>query len=221
MAHSPRGDRPDADRPNVVPDEENIVKPTPAKMIAGVLLVFLAGAALGGLGMRIHMERRIRGLVREGPPARLVPRFIDRMLRELDLPPDRRVEAERIAMELRDELNALRGKYRPELDAILNRHLDRIRERLTPEEQARMDRFRERQWKKRERRRGSPGGEPGRNGPHMGRRRTRLEVRGSRGGRIPGNSGIPSLGRDVRAAELATNGPVLHFGGNHLGPPAS
>lgn len=197
------------------------MKPTRAKMVAGVLLVFLAGAALGGLGMRIHMERRIRGLVREGPPARLVPRFIDRMLRELDLPPDRRVEAERIAMELRDELNALRGKYRPELDAILNRHLDRIRERLTPEEQARMDRFRERQREKRERRRGPPGGEPGRNGPRKDRRRTRLEIRGPRGCRIPGNSGIPSLGRDVRAAELATNGPVLHFGGNHLGPPAS
>lgn len=128
------------------------MKPTRAKMVAGVLLVFLAGAILGGLGTRIHMEHRIRGLVREGPPARMVPRFIGRLIHELDLPPDRRAEVEAVARELQKELIALRGKYRPELDAILNEHLDRIRERLTPEERERMDDFRERHWKERARR---------------------------------------------------------------------
>lgn len=129
-----------------------MVKPTRAKMIAGVLLVFLAGAALGGLGTRIYMERRIRGLVHEGPPAKLVPRFMDRMLRELELPPDRHAEVEAIARELQAELIDLRGKYRPELEAILSEHLDRIREKLTAEEQARMDEFRERRKWRRDRR---------------------------------------------------------------------
>jgi Spy/CpxP family protein refolding chaperone len=130
-------------------------------MIAGVLLVFLAGAALGGLGTRIYMERRIRGLVHEGPPAKLVPRFIGRMLRELDPPPERRAEVEAVARELQSELIELRGKYRPELETILSEHLDRIREKLTPEEQARMDEFRERRkW-----RRGRHAGPPGEHGP--------------------------------------------------------
>jgi hypothetical protein len=142
------------------------MKPTRAKMIAGVLLVFLTGAALGGLGTRIYMERRIRGLVHEGPPAKLVPRFMDRLMRELELPPERHAEVEAIARELQTELIALRGKYRPELETILREHLDRIREKLTPEEQARMDEFRERRKWRRERRFGPPGkhgpGAPGR-----------------------------------------------------------
>lgn len=152
-----------------------MVKPTRAKMIAGVLLVFLTGAALGGLGTRIYMERRIRGLVHEGPPAKLVPRFIGRMLQELDLSPERRAEVEAIARELQTELIELRGKYRPELEVILSEHLDRIREKLTPEEQARMDEFRERRkW-----RRGRHGGPPGEHGPGepgMGRGRWLLEA---------------------------------------------
>jgi len=140
-------------------------------MVAGVLLVFLTGAALGGLGTRIYMERRIRGLVHEGPPAKLVPRFIGRMLHELDLPPERRAEVETIARELQTELIDLRGKYRPELETILSEHLDRIREKLTPEEQARMDEFRERKKWRRERRGGPPGEHgPGESGMGRGRR---------------------------------------------------
>ncbi|MFP4307277.1 MAG: hypothetical protein ACLFRG_06090 [Desulfococcaceae bacterium] len=148
------------------------MKPTRAKMIAGVLLVFLTGAALGGLGTRIYMERRIRGLVHEGPPAKLVPRFIGRMLHELDLPPDRRIEVEAIARELQAELLDLRGKYRPELEAILSEHLDRVREKLTPEERARMDQFRERRKWRRERH-GGPPDERGPMEPGMERERGR------------------------------------------------
>lgn len=151
-----------------------MVKPTRGKMIAGVLLVFLAGAALGGLGARMYMERRIQALVHEGPPARLVPRFIGRLVRELDLPPDRRAEVEAIAHDLKEDLIALRGEYRPELERILDDHLARIRERLTPAEQARMDQFRERRW----RRRGHRNGPAGPGGPGMGRGRRLLEQLG-------------------------------------------
>lgn len=151
-----------------------MVKPTRGKMIAGVLLVFLAGAALGGLGARMHLERRIQALVHEGPPARLVPRFIGRLVHELDLPPERRAEVEAIAQELKTDLIALRGKYRPELEQILDDHLARIRERLTPAEQARMDQFRERRWRRRGHRRGPPG-EHGPGGPGRGRGRRLLE----------------------------------------------
>jgi hypothetical protein len=71
----------------------------------------------------------------------------------------------------------LRGKYRPELETILSEHLDRIREKLTPEEQARMDEFRERRkW-----RRGRHGGPPDEHGPMepgrgMGRGRRLLDA---------------------------------------------
>lgn len=112
-----------------------------AKIIAavGVVLVFLAGAAIGAIGMRIYVRHRIADFVGKGPPPRMVGHLMRKITAELSLSPEQEAEVRRIAESLRGELMGLREKYRPEVEAIIEKQFAAIKDCLDPAQQQQAD----------------------------------------------------------------------------------
>ncbi len=108
-------------------------------MALGVVLVFLAGAAIGAIGMRIYVRHRIADFVGKGPPPRMVGHLMRKISAELSLSPEQQAEVRRIAESLRSELMALREKYRPEVEAIIEKQFAAIKDCLDPAQQQQAD----------------------------------------------------------------------------------
>ncbi len=112
------------------------------KIISGILLVFLLGGITGSLATSIYMGNRFRTIM-QGPPAFLIPKFISRLERELDLSAEQKVQIRKISAELREELNEFMEKNRPQAEEILDRHISSIKSVLQPDQQEKMEGIRE------------------------------------------------------------------------------
>ncbi len=112
------------------------------KIMAGILLVFLLGGIAGSLGTSIYMGKRFRTIM-QGPPAFLIPKFIGKLERELNLSPQQQEQIRRTSAELREELNEFMEKNRPMAEEILDRHISSIKSVLEPGQQEKMEKIRE------------------------------------------------------------------------------
>ncbi|MEZ4527585.1 MAG: hypothetical protein R2941_16820 [Desulfobacterales bacterium] len=112
------------------------------KIITGILLVFLLGGLAGSLGTSIYMGKRFRTMM-QGPPDFLIPKFIRKLERELELSPQQQVQLRRISAELREELDEFMEKNRPQAEEILDRHINSIKSVLKPDQQEKMEKIRE------------------------------------------------------------------------------
>lgn len=110
--------------------------------MAGIVLVFLLGGITGSLGTSIYMGKRFRTMM-QGPPDVLIPKFIRKLERELDLRVEQQVQLRRISAELREELDEFMEKNRPHAEEILDRHINSIKSVLTPDQQEKMEKIRE------------------------------------------------------------------------------
>ena len=113
------------------------------KIIVGILLVFALGLLIGAMGMRLYVKHRIDQFMGSGSPRRIIPRLMADLTRELDLTPSQRDQVEEIAADLSRELYELRIRLHPEIEKTIDTHMDKISTLLTPDQQSRLMKFRE------------------------------------------------------------------------------
>ena len=103
------------------------------KALAAVLLIFLLGAATGGLIAHLFYQKRMEGVVRGGPGA-MSEMILKRMDRELGLDASQRKAIRRIVQETHGEMRQVRQQFRPQMRQILKRSEERIKEHLRPDQ---------------------------------------------------------------------------------------
>lgn len=119
-----------------------------AKILSGLLLVFLSGACIGAVGGYLYTQHKIESLVKGGPPPEMMPRLMRRLARELALTPTEQAELEPITRDMMASLSDLRQRYHPELEQIMESHFSRMKEKLPPEKGRKLEtiRARLRRW---------------------------------------------------------------------------
>jgi len=111
-----------------------------AKAVAAVLLIFLLGAATGGLIAHLIYQKRIEGVVRGGPGA-MAEMILRRMDRNLKLDGTQREAIRTIVQETHGEMRQVRRQFRPQMQQILSRSEERIRQILRPEQRELFERL--------------------------------------------------------------------------------
>jgi len=111
-----------------------------AKAVAAVLLIFLLGAATGGLIAHLIYQKRIEGVVRGGPGA-MAEMILRRMDRDLKLDGTQREAIRTIVQETHGEVRQVRRQFRPQMQQILSRSEERIRQILRPEQRELFERL--------------------------------------------------------------------------------
>lgn len=103
------------------------------KGIAGVLVIFLAGTAVGWIGTRHWYKERVEGLMRGNPEAfhEVIVRRLDR---KLNLNPEQVGRLREILNQSHEEVAAAREDLSPEIQEILEETKSRVEAILTPEQ---------------------------------------------------------------------------------------
>lgn len=99
------------------------------KIYLGVFLIFLFGALVGALGTDLYIEQKISRFKTRDPLKR-EQAYLKLLTKRLGLTERQQMEIGRIMEESRYEMLGLKEKYEPQLEAVHNRRLDRIEERL-------------------------------------------------------------------------------------------
>ena len=116
------------------------------KAVAAVLLIFLLGAATGGLTAHLIYQKRIEGVVRGGPGA-MSEMILRRMDRELKLDAAQREAIQRIVQETHGEMRQIRRQFRPQMQQLLSRSEERIKQLLRPDQREVFERLSEKRRK--------------------------------------------------------------------------
>ena len=116
------------------------------KAVAAVLLIFLLGAATGGLTAHLIYQKRIEGVVRGGPGA-MSRMILRRMDRELKLDAAQREAIQRIVKETHGEMRQIRRQFRPQMQQLLSRSEERIKQLLRPDQREVFERLLEKRRK--------------------------------------------------------------------------
>jgi len=99
--------------------------------------IFLSGALIGALGARFYIKHLIEEALSGGPPARK-ELVMKRLRRELDLGPRQAEEIEVIVTGIQEDLLELRRRSQPQVRAILERGVKRMKSRLDPAQQRKL-----------------------------------------------------------------------------------
>ncbi len=108
------------------------------KVIAGVLVVFVAGMLLGGLvttGFIFHKMRQFT----EGSGTLRDRWLMRRLSRQLDITSEQKPHVQRILNESEDEITQLLQRSLTEFAAIMERQKDELKTVLTEEQQSRLE----------------------------------------------------------------------------------
>lgn len=114
------------------------------KLIIGVTLVFLAGALAGSLGTGIYLRHKMEafeGGTHGGPE--MTSFLVKRFTHDLDLTQAQQAEVRKIIEESEEKIMAVRHQYLPEIKGIIDQNLALMREKLSPEQQKKLDKLRE------------------------------------------------------------------------------
>ncbi len=102
-----------------------------------VVLVFLLGVALGGVGMHYWEARAYGHRV-------IVPthtEIMQQMTEQLSLTPDQQTQIGAISDDIRNHLRAIQDQAKPQADAVRSDGRQKIRALLTPDQQPKFDEF--------------------------------------------------------------------------------
>lgn len=110
------------------------------KAIAAVILIFLLGAATGGLTAYLIYQKRLEGMVRGGPGA-MSEMILRRMDRELNLDNTQREAIRKIVQETHGEMRQVRRQFRPQTRQILANSEERIKKLLRPDQREAFERL--------------------------------------------------------------------------------
>ena len=114
------------------------------KSLLLLVLVFFAGLAVGVVGTRVVVRHMVQNAITH--PER-VQTFMERNLtRKLRLDNEQQVKLHDILTDARGQLTSLRKEFQPQAAEVLTGADKKISALLTPEQQERYDKFKERNW---------------------------------------------------------------------------
>ena len=98
-------------------------------------LVFLSGILVGGFGVRLYTLSPVSASVNPRNPEEFKRRYIDEMHARLHLSDQQVKQLGPILDETRQRYREFHERYKPELKAIQNQHVSKIRSILTESQQ--------------------------------------------------------------------------------------
>jgi hypothetical protein len=108
------------------------------KLWTGMILIFIAGGAVGTIGTGLFVKHKIVSIIEEGQP--VVEKLAVRILsRRLDLTADQKSETARIIRETQQRLQAIRLRVRPDALKIITTGKEDIRALLDPDQKKTLD----------------------------------------------------------------------------------
>lgn len=114
------------------------------KSILLLFLVFFAGLAVGVVGTRLVVRRVVQQAILH--PERMQTLVERNLTRRLRLDNDQQVKLHAILSDTRSQLTDLRKQFQPQAAAVLSNTDGKISAMLTPEQQARYEKVKERNW---------------------------------------------------------------------------
>lgn len=111
------------------------------KPVLLLLLVFLAGIAVGVVGTRLFVRQLVRTAVERPEQVRL--RVERRLERRLDLTPEQQARVHEILTNSQAQIQSLRREFRPQMAVIVMKANRDIMTILTPEQQRRYKKMRQ------------------------------------------------------------------------------
>jgi len=110
------------------------------KAIAGILLVFLLGAAGGALVTHMIHEARFERFISGGHRTR-EDVIVERLTRKLDLDGRQQEQVRAIMHETHDGIRQVRSRIHPQIEALLTAGQDRIKAVLRPDQREKFDKI--------------------------------------------------------------------------------
>jgi hypothetical protein len=126
------------------------------RLIGGIALMFILGLLAGSVGTRLYYNYRAENIWND--PAARRAFYLDRLTRELGLNGEQRNEFKTLIDEVETQKEAMYVERRAELQRILDEGFSRIKERLSPAQQQKLDELRARHEAQTKKRRGPPRG---------------------------------------------------------------
>jgi len=117
------------------------------KAIAGILLVFLLGAASGALVTHMIHKARFEHFISGGHRMR-EDVIVERLTKKLDLDGSQQEQVRAITHETHEGIRQVRNRIHPQIEALLTAGQDRIKTVLRPDQREKFDRIIA-EWKKR------------------------------------------------------------------------
>jgi Spy/CpxP family protein refolding chaperone len=114
------------------------------KSILLLILVFFAGLAVGVVGTRIVVRRVVQTAINH--PERVQSLMERNLTRKLNLDNSQQVKLHDVLTDARGQLTDLRKEFQPQAATILTNADQKISALLTPEQQARYEKFKDRNW---------------------------------------------------------------------------
>jgi len=114
------------------------------KSILLLALVFFAGLAVGVVGTRVVFGRVVQQAIAH--PERVQSMMERNLTRRLRLDNDQQVKLHDILTDARGQLTTLRKEFQPQAAEVITDADKKISALLTPDQQARYDKFKERNW---------------------------------------------------------------------------
>ena len=112
------------------------------KLVIGVVLVFAVGVLAGGIGTGFYFKERIKDFIAEGPPMDARVRiFMHEFSKDLELSDAQRVEIEKILRDAQEKIFELRRKTFPQIEALNDKSLNLIREKLDDKQKEKFNTF--------------------------------------------------------------------------------
>lgn len=118
------------------------------KLLIGIFLVVALGALVGSFGTAVYIQHRFErfafGDPRNGPPSPhppMMPFFMRRMDKELDLTKSQKEEIEKIMNQTFENVRGIMEKQHPELEKLVEEGFEHIKEKLNPEQKEKLERL--------------------------------------------------------------------------------
>jgi len=124
------------------------------RLIAGVALVFILGVLAGSLGTHLYQRQWAERFWKDPAARRDV--FLQRLTRELQLTDEQQKELKVIVEEVDQKLQALRRESRAEIKGVIDESFTRMKEKLSPDQQKRLEEFKAKHEERLKDRRKSP-----------------------------------------------------------------
>ncbi len=123
------------------------------RLVGGVILVFALGVLVGSVGTRVYRQYRLEHFWRD--PAVRRAAFLEKMTRDLRLTEEQQKEFMSIIDDVDKKVEAVRRDARAEIKKTFDESFVRMKEKLNPDQQQRIEELRarhERHWAERKKR---------------------------------------------------------------------
>jgi len=110
------------------------------KVIAGILLVFLLGAAGGAVISHTVCQARLERFIHGGHRMR-EDVIVERLTKKLDLDASQQEQVRTITRETHDGIRQVRSRTRPQIEVLLATGQDRIKTVLRPDQREKFDKI--------------------------------------------------------------------------------